>query len=211
MVLLFTLVPAAHAQTTGEFCVRAYEDRNENGLYDAGEPLITRGLGANLQNELGVIIGTALIDNSPTGALGRICFSNLAFGQYTLAITSAVYEPIDTNNMTIAITDDNPRVSFDYGAERLIGGVEAIDVEGAEVTEPTETAIARIAVSGIIAGAAMFLTALLGLIIFFLFIRRRAAQRPVPPSVYRNPRATSTGPMQPVPPVADDIDTPTKQ
>jgi hypothetical protein len=70
LVILFVwaALPAA-AQTGGQFCVRAFEDRNGSGARDGGEPLLTRGLAVNLLNAEGVTVASGLLESSPTAAL----------------------------------------------------------------------------------------------------------------------------------------------
>jgi len=190
------LVMPLLAQASGQFCVRGFEDRNANGQIDAGEPVLTRGMGANLLNAQGIVIQTALIDNSPTSAQGVICFQNLPNGQYTMEITSAEYTPTTLDNLTVNITDDPATLTtvFEYGGQRVASPIIVAE-ETTESGELSDAMIERIAVSLLGAMVAMAGAALIGMIYFVVIARgrhRRAA-------AYYDQRRT-TGSMRPVQP-----------
>lgn len=198
-LLLVTLQISAQDGASGQFCVRAFEDRDVNGQIDAGEPLITRGLGANLLDSTGVIIETALLDNSPTSSQGIICFLNLSIGQYTMEITSADFVPTTADNMTVNITSnpDTQRTLFEYGGQRIENALAAENRITDDTGKLTEAEVERIALSTGGAIIAMIGSALIGLFYYLVLIsgRRRRARRG---NAY-DPRMT-TGSMRSVQP-----------
>lgn len=210
LVLCTLLVPAlAQDDEGGQFCVRAYEDRNGNTLLDPGEPLLTRGIGANLLDEQGIVIQTALIDNSPTSAQGVICFLNLMPGQYTMDITSAEFNPTTLSNMTVTITDESQTRTtlFEFGAQRGFSLLPEVIADNDKTLD--ETTIERLLVAGGGALAAMCGTAFIG-IVWALILRRgvarRLAQQMPPAASYMRPdprRTSSTGTHRVVPPQSD--------
>ncbi len=199
VVVITTMTMTIHAQSDAQFCVRAFEDRNGNGERDPGEPLLTRGLAANLVDSSGVIIQTALLDNSPTGAQGVICFEGLANQQYTLEITSADYIATTMDNMTVNITTDaqTRTTVFEYGGQRVDVSASAVGETAAEIDQ--EAAIERLLFSSLGALAAMLGSLVIGLILYLVFLRGRARRAALaPPPGYYDPRATTTNTMQSV-------------
>jgi hypothetical protein len=190
------VLPAAAQEGGGQFCVQAFEDRNENGQLDAGEPLITRGIGANLLDSSGVIIATALLDNSPTAARGVICFLNLPVGQYTINITSADYEPTITDNMTVTISGDGLPTIFEYGARRIDTGPALTETSTAP---STEQALQRILIAALGGAVTMMLVGLIGLVLYLLFMRPRQPQ-PLPDGMMPPPDAYYMRPPDATPP-----------
>ena len=214
ILLLVALANSIVAQDAGgQFCARAYEDRNSNGQRDAGEPLLTRGIGAHLQDATGIILATAIIDNSPTAAQGVICFTNLIPGQYTMGITSAEYTATTLENMTANITGGGVPVVFEFGGRRtdMLVVVEQTD------TTDQDILLERALFSGLGAIIAMLGTAFIGLVIYLIFLRRRNQVVPVgvPDARYMRPDpriSTGSGSMravQPPQPEPHDFDAPT--
>ena len=199
VALLLLLAATVHAQNDAQFCVRAFEDRNANGERDPGEPLLTRGLGANLVDSSGVVIETALLDNSPTGAQGVICFEGLANQQFTLEITSADYLATTMDNMTVTITNDaqTRTTVFEYGGQRVEASPANQTSEEPPVDE--EEVLQRVLISGAGALLAMLGSLIIGLILYLVFLRGRARRAGnLPPDDYYNPRATTTNTMRSV-------------
>ncbi|MBZ0279084.1 MAG: hypothetical protein K8I60_23260, partial [Anaerolineae bacterium] len=115
VLALLVLVPVTAAQSGGQLCVRAFEDRSGNGTLDAGEPLLTRGISVNLLDASNVTVASALMDESPTSAQGVICFQGLPGGQYTVAITSAEYTATTPDLITTTIAADGLPTVVEYG------------------------------------------------------------------------------------------------
>lgn len=190
---------AAAQDNDGQFCLQAFEDRNENGQLDPGEPLITRGIGANLLNNRGIIVASALLDDSPTAARGVICFQNLSAGQYTMNVTSADFEATADDNMTVTVSGDGLPTIFEFGALPVDTGEFA--AEAAPEPDP-QAAVQRILVAVLGASVTMLLVGIIGLVLYLLFLRRPASSAPeFDPNAYymRPPDARSTtGTMLPV-------------
>ena len=124
--LLITLlcslcVGAALAQSGGQLWVRAFEDRNANGAREPGEPFLTRGIAVSLLNEEGVIIASALLDDSPNAAQGLVGFQLLPPGQYSVAVTSADYEATGETTFTTTVSDAGIPPVLEFGAVTVEG------------------------------------------------------------------------------------------
>ncbi len=136
IITLLLNVPAL-AQSGGQFCVRAFEDRNANGALDGGEPLLTSGVSADLLNAENVIVASALLSQSPTAAQGVICFQFLAPGQYSMIITSPEYAATTPNTVTAAITEGTLPTVVTFGGQQLV-------VEAAEQPDTTSTGLSSL-------------------------------------------------------------------
>jgi hypothetical protein len=183
IMMIFALIlafsGAVTAQTGGQFCVRAFEDRNANGLKDDGEPLLTRGVSANLQNAEGVVIASALLDDSPTAAQGVMCFQFLEAQEYTLSLTSADYTPTTATTFTEAINIGAIPTLVEYGAQRADFAVTPADVtEAPPVEEAIEDALPRVVLSGLGALLVMAGMVVLGGFIYLVVFHRKGQTRP---------------------------------
>ncbi len=199
--LICFALPALAQTGGGQVCVRAFEDRNANGLQDANEPRITRGINVTLADEQNIIVASGLMEESPTAASGTYCFQRLEPGQYRLRVRSADYSATTPTEFLTALSGTDVQV-FEYGGQ-LIPAEEA-PVTG---TEPDFTLseaeqrglLTRLVLSG--GGALLVMAAMsvVGAIIYFLFARRSPAQ--VPYSTGTMPQVgvpPSTGAMPPV-------------
>lgn len=181
VLLMMAAALPLSAQSGGDFCVRAFEDRNGNGARETGdafEPLLRSGIGADLLNEQGVIVASALLAESPTADQGVICFQFLPDGQYTIQITSAEYRPTTADTMTATITSGALPSVMELGVQSLVAAQPVIE---APVVDEDAARLERIlfAAAGAI-GVALVLQ-LLGIIIYFIrFGRRRKAAEPQP-------------------------------
>lgn len=191
-VLCFA-VPAAAQTGGGQVCVRAFEDRNANGLQDAGEPRITRGVATSLADDQGIIIASGLMEESPTAATGTYCFQRLEAGQYRLRVSSADYTPTTPTEFVTAVTGTDVQV-FEYGGQLIPMGAAPTTGGDPDLTL-TETEqrslLTRLVLSG--GGALLVMAAMgvVGAVVYFLFGRAR----PVPP-----PRSTGSMPAVGAPP-----------
>ncbi len=191
-------VPAVAQEDDGQFCMRAFEDRNGNGQRDPGEPLITRGVGAELLDDQGAIIASALLDDSPTGAQGVICFQNLAPGQYTMNVTSADFTATAGDNMTVTITGSGLPTVFEFAGQRSTGDDSAATSTTSDTEIDRDEAIMRVVVSVLGGGAAVILMLLLGVLIYALFFRQRT--QPTMMTDTGQFKRRTTGSMPVVPP-----------
>lgn len=184
MVILAVILAfsgAVTAQTGGQFCVRAFEDRNANGLKDDGEPLLTRGVSANLQNAEGVVIASALLDDSPTAAQGVMCFQFLEAQEYTLSLTSADYAPTTAASFTEFINVGAIPTLVEYGAQRADFAVVPVDATQANVSDDAvlEDALPRVVLSGLGALLVMAGMVVLGGFIYLVAFHRKGQAQPV--------------------------------
>lgn len=168
LVSLLLLSGTALAQSGGQLWVRSYEDRNGNGVRDTGEPLLTRGVSVDLLNADGIIIASALLDNSPNAAQGLVGFQMLPAGDYSVVVTSADYEATNGSQFTTTVSDAGVPPVLEYGATLV------------EVPAMTETAAAVDESKPLIAAGAavavVVLMAVIGLLVYALFFRPRLKQ-----------------------------------
>src|SRR5688500_4092395 len=116
--LTFTLLIAAQvalAQSGGQLWVRSFEDRNGNGVREPGEPFLTQGISVNLLNADGVIIASALLDESPNAAQGLVGFQLLPPGQYSVSVTSADYTATAQETFTTTVSDTGVPPVLEFG------------------------------------------------------------------------------------------------
>lgn len=161
---------SAAAQTGGQFCVRAFEDRNKNGVLDPGEPFLTKGVSAQLMDSSGVIVSSALLDNSPTATQGVICFTGLTFGQYSMMVTSAEFDATTPNQMTVSISAGQLPTVLDFGAQRVTAEVTTVST-----TEAIDqnTLLERALIAGLGALGVILAMTVLGGLIYLIFFRGR--------------------------------------
>lgn len=158
------------AQDDGQFCVRAYEDRNGNNQRDAGEALLQHGISVTLHDASGVIIQSALLETSPTVAQGLVCFQGLAAGQYLVTVSSAELLPTGLDNMTATILPGALPTIFEYGGHRIIAAPDtAVPVE-----EDNTEALKRLVVAAGGGVLTMVIVAFLGIVIYLLILRKPA-------------------------------------
>jgi hypothetical protein len=199
MILLFALFTgSAAAQTSGgQICVRSFEDRNGNSTQDANEPSITRGISATLADVEGVIIQSALLEDSQLFAQGTLCFQNLSAGQYTVNVTSADYEPVTTTSFVTSVSETGVPVRFDFGAKAIITAVTpaAREPGSGGFSSGDLEKLFFAAIAGVLVLALM---TVIGTIIYFLFFRvppqkRHTGQYAAVTGTGQYPVVTSTG------------------
>src|SRR5690606_15345659 len=116
----------------GQFCVRSYEDRNANQTRDQGEPLLVAGIGADLLDESGIVVASALLADSPTAAQGIICFQFLPPGQYTIQVTSAEYRATTPETMTVTLVGGELPAVLEFGAQSVSAMIETQPDDGVD-------------------------------------------------------------------------------
>ena len=178
-ILLLSMVwgVTTQAQGGGQFCVRAYEDSNGNGQLDAGESLLTYGVGATLHDASGVIINSAILDTSPRSAQGLICFENLAAGQYTIKVTSPEYIATGRDNMTTTIGGSFMMAVLEYSGRRISSGAptESALTSPQDDKSDNSTRLLVAAGGGLLT---MFLVGGIGAVVYVLFLRKPARTYP---------------------------------
>lgn len=199
LLTLLSVWSAVSAQDDGQLCVRSFEDRNANGRLDAGEPLLTRGIGVNLLDTGGVTIASALLDQSPTAAQGVVCFQFLAAGQYSVVITSPDYNMPDPIITSVA-TGGLPTV-VEFAGQRA--GVEAAPTPVVEETLPDDNSV-RVLVAALAALLVVLGMIVLGVLVYLFAFRTRRERTPVT----LDPRRTTTTGSIPVVRAGDTGETP---
>ncbi len=192
LMVLIGIIGVTAAQSGGQFCMRAFEDRNSSGTLDAGEPLITRGISVNLLDAQNVTIASALLDQSPTAAQGVVCFQQRPAGQYTMTITSADYTATTPTTMTTALADGDLPIVMEFGGRRAAALATVAPTASASGTLDRDS-VARIVISAL--GTLVVVTGMLvlGVLIYALVFRQR--KQPIPDAM--DPRRT-TGSMSAV-------------
>lgn len=192
----------------GQICVRVFEDRNADGLRDANEPFLTRGISASLADIENVIIQSMLLDDSPRAAQGIICFQGLTAGQYTVTMTSADYTFTTPETYVTSVTETDIPTPYDFGTQPVLTAPapESANSSGTLTESEQRALIGKLFLSGLGAVVALAFMTLIGAIIYFLFFRLPPA--PLATGQYPAVRATgqyaavssSTGQFPPVRP-----------
>jgi hypothetical protein len=219
VLIVITLVQTelSFAQETnadGEICVRAFQDLNGNGVRDLNEPPLQGGISTNLMNEQGIIIASALLDNSPTVTRGLICFQFLPAGQYTVEVVSADYRATTPNTLTSVVQGgDTAEVPYvmEFGGHDL----SLVSSETASVPAQADagTVLTRVLVSLLGAVAVLIVMTVLGLMIYLVRFRGRLREAQASAIDYRRPvdqsttRTTGSMPTVNVSPPVDPTDT----
>lgn len=207
VVLAALLLPSTavgQGQTGGQFCLRAYEDRNGSATLDPGEPFLTRGVSVNLLNAENLVVASALMDDSPNAAQGVICFQFLEAGQYSLVVTSAEYQPTTSDTFTASISEGTLPTVIEYGARRI--AFEPTPNAVVSSAESQRDSLARIVLAAL--GALVVIAAMivLGAFIYLLAFRRQPQRLTTPPPPLP-PDYRKTPPTGSIPPVKVDDDT----
>lgn len=181
-LLLAGLASLAAAQGGGQLCVRAFEDRNGNGRLDAGEPLLTRGVGVNLLDSSGVTIASSLLDTAPTAAQGVVCFQFLPPGQYSVVITSADYAATTPDTITTTIADGGLPTVVEFGAQPFVVPTPQAGASGAP---DAGLDLSRVVISGVAALLVIAGMLVMGVMVYWLAFARRPAH------AHADPRRTT--------------------
>jgi hypothetical protein len=200
------MVGMSFAQSSGgQICVRAYEDRNGNASQDANEPPITRGISATLADAQGVIVETAMMENSPNASGGTLCFQRLAAGQYTVRVASADYTATSPDEFVTAVSDTGVPQVFPFGGQVIpLEVVPNNNTSGDLNLSPGEQQafIARLVFAGIGGVVIMGAMAVVGALIYFFVLRTSPAPRAT--GQYAAVRAIGSYPAAPAQYLAPD-------
>lgn len=180
----------AQSQDSAQICVRLYEDRASLGTLDAGDPFITRDVGINLADTNGVIIQTALIDDAPQGSSGRVCFTALAPGQYTVSVVSAAYTATTDSVFVTSVGTSAVPLVFDVGMQRIpIAPVSDAATDSTLLSPPqARFALERVFVAGLAALVMTLVMIAVGAVIYVLFLRRKPQPAMAATNPYMPPR-----------------------
>jgi hypothetical protein len=195
----------------GEICVRAFQDINGNGIRDLNDPPLQGGISANLLNEQGIIIASALLDNSPTVTRGLICFQFLPAGQYTVEVISANYRATTPNTLTSIVQGSGSEVPYvmDFGGHDLALASQNSTVPPEQ--QDAGTVLTRVLVALLGAFAALIVMTVIGFIIYLVRYRGRLRRAEAEAVDYRRPttstRTTGSIPVVTVSPPVDPTDT----
>ncbi len=197
--LLLLSAPVSLAQDTGQICLLAYADDNENGIRDEIEAPISRGVAASLLNERGITIASLLLQDAPYAADGLLCFDGLFAGDYQVVISSSEYQATTSESASAFVQPGAAPARIDFGAKRLVAEYlpDPVAIVGALGPAATQTLIVAV----LAAAGAIVVMSLLGVLIYFLVIRRRLRRRQRP-----RPSAAPPLPMVGLQPHADEAD-----
>ena len=173
LCLLVLGAGALKAQETGQICILSFDDRNQNGARDAGEPPITQGIGIHLLNTGSVTIESTLLEESPNAARGLACFDGLPAGDYIALLTSADYIAMTSSSFDAAVAPGAAPVRFDFGVKPLTSRNSTAMTSPAISADVQNQTLQRIlfgTVASVIVGGLMFI---IGLFIYFAGLRPR--------------------------------------
>lgn len=191
MMLIFAGGIAAQ-QGGGQLWVNAFEDRDGDATRDPNEPFITRGITVDLLDANGVIVASALLDDSPNASRGLVGFQRLDPGTYTVIVTGADWRATTGETFTQTLEEDVMPTVVWYGAQRIAAAPVA------ETPPPTafmvNDEVLRLAISLLGAVIMMGGLSVIGCLIYLLVYARRAPK----------PVKTTTGSMRPVSVTLDD-------
>jgi hypothetical protein len=170
IILCSLCAPAGVAQAqpadAGTVCIIAYADANQNGVRDPGEDAL---LDVNIDL---MLAANVVIANHVTALREPHCFEDLAPQQYTVSISSPLYDPVDAAPMTFTLPAGQ-RVTYELGA--VARPAEQVADPSASILVIPLDLSTRI---GLGVGAALGIMALLaglGLVIYGLFLHRKTA------------------------------------
>lgn len=166
---------AAYAQQgEGQICIRAFEDRNSSGVFDANEPPITQGVGVNLMGATGVTIDSKLLADSPTAAQGVVCFQQLLIGDYTVVVTSADYAAVTPTSFNASVIPGSVPIRFDFGATLIGGDTSTTTASNPATEQATQNQTMQGILFGVIGAAVvMGIMVIAGMFIYFAVFRSR--------------------------------------
>lgn len=174
VLFLFLMPGLLLAQSSGgQFCVRAFEDRDSDGQRDADEPTLTRGLSINLLDANNITVASTLLEQSPTADQGIVCFVNLATGQYTISVTSAEYNPTTPTSLTTTISADAVPTVVDFGGRPTVASETPQPISSSPVADTDRDQLLRIVLAGLGALVVIAGMGILGVLIYLIAFRRR--------------------------------------
>lgn len=195
-ILAFATVVAS-AQDTGQICLLAFVDQNEDGRRAGTEAPITRGIAASLLDQRGVTIRSQLLEDSPYAAEGLLCFENLLAGEYGIIVSSSEYRAMSPTVAEAIVRPGAPPARIDFGAKPLtqetlpsvLTGLAALD----------EEAVQSLLVVGGASAAVIILMSLLGTLVVANIIRRRREMASAPGGSGRSQVRAVDQPQSPLP------------
>lgn len=173
-ILLSSLLTAfaISAQEGGQLWVRAFEDRDGDGVRDANEPLLTEGVSVELVHE-GIVIETAVLDDAPYASQGLVGFQFLEPGEYTVNIAAGEFTPTTPVSVTVQVGGSGLPPVIEFGGQPL-SAVPAVG-EGTPLLEfePRDPETMRLAVAALGGVIVAGVVAGFGFLIYLLTLRPR--------------------------------------
>ncbi len=167
------------AQDTGQICVRAYVDQNEDGQRAGSEIPIVRGIAASLLDDRDLTIASQFLEDSPYAADGLLCFDQLLAGEYSVIISSSEYIATTATSAEASVRPGTAPARIDFGAKPLavLAGPSAI----ADLVALDADGIQTLLLAAGAAALAIIVMSLLGCLLVALILRRRKrAKMPQP-------------------------------
>ncbi|MCY3780887.1 MAG: hypothetical protein OXG78_11305 [Chloroflexi bacterium] len=186
----------SQAQDTGQICLQAYADQNEDGLRTEAEAPIARGIAASLLDERGITIGAQLLEDSPYAADGLLCFDQLLAGRYRIIISSSEYSATTATTAEAAVSPGAAPARIDFGAKPLTVAVAPAILTGLAALDADAVPTLLVAVGAAV--IAIIGLSLLGCLLVALILRGRNRAKT------RQPAGPATRNLQPAPPPEDE-------
>ncbi len=170
----------AGAQDTGQICLLAYVDQDEDGRRAGTETPIARGIAASLLDERDVTIRSQLLEDSPYASDGLLCFDQLLAGDYGLIISSSEYNATSPTVAAASVQPGAAPARIDFGAKPLTVAAAPNILTGLATLDAD--AVQTLLVAGGFTAALIIVMSLLGsLVVALLLRRRRRAKASAPP------------------------------
>ncbi|MBL8133042.1 MAG: hypothetical protein JNL42_14370 [Anaerolineae bacterium] len=195
-LLLIAALPAAAQEGSGQLWVRAFVDRDGDGVRDPNEPLLTEGVAVELIRE-GVVIDSArLTADSPYTSQGLVGFQRLEPGEYTVRITAGALTPTTPDSVTVQVSGSGLPPVVEFGGQPPAEPAAAGEQDGILAFAPQDPEVMHLVVSALGALIVAGLVAGFGFLIYLLVLapRYRAAL------AQAKRAATTTGSMRAVTP-----------
>lgn len=170
LICLFSAF-AVSAQEGGQLWVRAFEDRDGDGVRDANEPLLTQGVSVELVHE-GIVIETAVLDDAPYASQGLVGFQFLEPGEYTVNVAAAEFTATTATSVTVQVGGSGLPPVIEFGGQPLsaVPAGEGTPLLALEPRDPETMRLAVAALGGVIVAG---IVAGFGFLIYLLTLRPR--------------------------------------
>ena len=163
------------AQDTGQICLSAFADDNGDGMRDANEMPLNRGVAASLLNANDLTLVSQLLADSPYADHGMLCFDQLRAGDYKLIISSSAFNPTSATRAEASVQPGAPPAHIEFGAKPLTTLQSAIPPVDAFASSGLLLALAGMALGVVV-------VSLLGALFVARQLRRRQRARLSPSS-----------------------------
>lgn len=165
----------SYAQDSGQICLQAYEDLNEDGQRADTEAVIARGIAASLLDERGVTISAQLLEDSPAAADGLVCFDGLLAGDYRVIISSSEYIATTASSAEARVRPGSAPARIDFGARPLAPHSAPTVTPAFAGLDADAMPVVLFAIAVVM--AALTVSSLLAFLVVVLYLRRRAKMR----------------------------------